>query len=84
MVPRDKFPPAEPGHYYWVDLVGLRVRNLDGMDFGTIAEMMATGANDVIVAKGGRERLIPFVIGQFVKEINLDDGLMLVDWDAEF
>jgi 16S rRNA processing protein RimM len=84
MVPREKFPPAEPDHYYWVDLVGLRVKNLDSVEFGTVEEMMATGANDVIVVKGDRERLIPFVIGQFVKEINLDDGFMLVDWDAGF
>lgn len=84
MVPRDRFPPAEPGHYYWADLLGLRVRNLEGIDFGTVTEMMATGANDVVVAKAERERLIPFVIGQFVKEIKLDEGTMLVDWDADF
>ena len=46
--------------------------------------MMATGANDVIVAQGERERLIPFVIGQFVKEIDLDEGVMVVDWDPDF
>lgn len=84
LVSRSKFPSAEPGHYYWADLVGLRVKNLDGADFGNIVEMLATGANDVVIAKGDRERLIPFVIGQFVKEINLDEGVMLVDWDADF
>ncbi len=84
MVPKDRFPPAESGHYYWADLVGLRVKNLECVDFGTVAEMLATGANDVVVTKGDRERLIPFVLGQFVKEINLAEGSMLVDWDADF
>ncbi len=84
LVSRDRFPPAEDGHYYWVDLVGLRVRNLAGADFGKVVDMMATGANDVIVAQGERERLIPFVIGQFVKDVNLDEGFMVVDWDPDF
>ncbi len=84
LVPRGRFPPAEEGHYYWVDLVGLRVRNVEGVDLGKVVEMMATGANDVIVAQGERERLIPFVIGQFVKEIDLDEGSMIVDWEPDF
>ncbi len=84
LVPKDRFPPAEPGQYYWADLVGLRVSNLEGVDFGVVTEMLATGANDVVVAKGERERLIPFVTGQFIKDINLAEGRMLVDWDAEF
>ena len=46
--------------------------------------MKSTGANDVIVAIAERERLIPFVRGDFVKEINLDEGKMIVDWDADF
>ena len=84
MVPKERFPPAEPGHYYWADLEGLRIINLEGADLGTVVDMMATGANDVIVARGERERLIPFVIGPFVKEIKLSEGTMLVDWDADF
>jgi 16S rRNA processing protein RimM len=84
MVPKDRFPPAEPGHYYWADLVGLKVRNLDAVDFGTVVDMLETGANDVVVAQGERERLIPFVIGPYIKDINLTEGTMLVDWDAEF
>ena len=84
LVPRDRFPPLKPGEYYWADLVGLRVTNLEGVDLGTIAEMKSTGANDVIVAIAERERLIPFVRGDFVKEINLDEDKMIVDWDADF
>ena len=36
-IPRDAFPPAEKGEYYWADLVGLRVKNNEGLDFGVVA-----------------------------------------------
>ena len=83
-VPRDRFPPLESGQYYWADLIGLKVINVEGVGLGIIVEMKTTGANDVIVAKAERERLIPFVMDRFVKEVNLIEGKMLVDWDAEF
>ena len=43
-----------------------------------------TGANPVLVAVGERERLIPFVIDQYVKSVDFDAGLVVVDWDADF
>jgi 16S rRNA processing protein RimM len=84
MVPRTRFPELEAGHYYWVDLVGLRVRTPEGVLLGRLDEMMATGANDVMVVRGERERLIPFVMGDFVKEVNLKQGYLTVDWDPAF
>jgi len=84
VVPRDRLPPPEPGHFYWADLIGLRVENLEGTDFGGVSDILSTGANDVLVVNGERERLIPFIIGQFVKEVDLDTGTLKVDWDADF
>lgn len=84
VVPKDRFPPAEQGQYYWADLVGLNVVNLEGQALGSIHEMLSTGANDVMVVRGDRERLIPFVQPQYVKSVSLDDGSMVVDWDADF
>ena len=46
--------------------------------------MLATGAHDVMVVQGDRERLIPFVQGQYVKSVSLGDGIVVVDWDPEF
>ena len=46
--------------------------------------MMETGAHDVIVVSGDRERLIPFVWGQFVISVDLDAGKLVVDWDPDF
>lgn len=84
-VDRAQLPAAAAGEYYWVDLEGLRVENLDGVDFGRVDRLFATGANDVLVASdAGRERLIPFVQGEFIRSIDLEAGLVLVDWDADF
>lgn len=82
-VPREQLPEPDDNEYYWSDLIGLQVTNLQGLDLGTIAEVFETGANDVLVAKGDRERLIPFV-DQVVLEVDLDAKTMQVDWDAEF
>lgn len=83
-VSRDELPPAEEGEYYWSDLVGLKVSNLQQLSFGIIKEVFATGANDVLVVQGeNRERLIPFT-DDAVKQVDIAAGTMLVDWDADF
>jgi 16S rRNA processing protein RimM len=81
---RDQFPELPPGEFYWTDLMGLTVRLEDGRELGKIASMLATGANDVMVVSGERERLIPFIRGPYVKQVDLDAGVVTVDWDPEF
>jgi len=83
-ISRNKLPPLPDNQYYWTDLIGLQVANLEGVVFGRIDAMMDTGANDVIIVKGDRERLIPFVLDQVVQSIDLAKEKMIVDWDAEF
>jgi len=82
-VPREKFPQAQPNEYYWADLIGLRVVNEAGLDFGRVVRILETGANDVLVVQGERERLIPF-IADAIAAVDLQDGLMRVNWDADF
>ncbi|MFO7592737.1 MAG: ribosome maturation factor RimM [Pseudomonadota bacterium] len=82
---REQLGRAAPGEYYWADLQGLKVSNLDDVALGTVSHLLETGANDVLVVKQGRtERLIPFVQGRFVTDIDLDSGEMTVDWDPDF
>jgi len=80
----DQLPKARKGEYYWADLIGLHVKTVDGVDFGIVEQMLETGANDVVVVSGERERLIPFLQEQTIVDINLLAGEMLVDWDPEF
>jgi len=46
--------------------------------------MMETGVNDVMVLKGDRERLIPFVMGDVVRKIDLDNNRVVVDWHPDY
>ncbi|WP_126455778.1 ribosome maturation factor RimM [Sulfuriflexus mobilis] len=70
--------------YYWSDLIGCQVETLDGVELGHIESMMETGANDVIVVAGERERLIPFVQGDVVVEVDTAARRVRVDWDPDF
>lgn len=83
-VRREQLPQADAGEYYWTDLVGLEVRLQDGRVLGTVDRLVATGANDVLVVAGDRERLVPFVTGQYVKSVDLEHGVIVVDWDPDF
>ncbi|MDH5232144.1 MAG: ribosome maturation factor RimM [Gammaproteobacteria bacterium] len=82
-VNRDDLPKLDADEYYWTDLEGLQVRNLDGVELGKIDHLFATGANDVIVVQGERERLIPFIQGQVIYKIDLNTREMIVDWSPE-
>jgi len=82
-VPREALPTLDETEFYWSDLVGLAVKNQQDVDFGQVADIFETGANDVIVVKGEVERLIPYS-EQTVIEVNLDQQTMLVDWDEDF
>ena len=84
LVPRSALPPPAEGEFYWVDLEGLCVVNLDGADFGIVSHLFSTGANDVLVAQGERERMIPFVLPDYIRSVDFEAGVVTVDWDADF
>ncbi len=83
-VPRSALPPPAPGEYYWVDLEGLAVVNTEGADFGLVSHLFSTGANDVLVARGDRERMIPFLQPDVIVAIDFDARRITVDWPADF
>lgn len=78
---RDDLPDAEDGSYYWADLEGMRVVHRDGTELGRVAYLMATGANDVLVTEGERERLIPFIAEKVILDVDFAKGVISVDWE---
>lgn len=83
-VTREQLPETAPGEYYWQDLIGLQVVNLDGDRLGRVDSLIETGAHDVLVISGERERLIPFVMERIVADVDLQRGVIRVDWDRDF
>ena len=83
-ISRDQLPATAPGEYYWGDLQGLEVVTQDDEPLGRVDHLIETGANDVLVVQGERERLIPFVLEQVVTRVDLDAGVIRVDWDKDF
>jgi 16S rRNA processing protein RimM len=98
-VPRDQLPEAEENEYYWSDLIGLRVNNKQGVDFGLIVDVFETGANDVLVIRADNVNQVDSAekkitkekpqerllpfIDAVVHEVDLVAKTMLVDWDAD-
>jgi 16S rRNA processing protein RimM len=83
-VPRNALAPLAGDEYYWADLVGLEVVTTEDEVLGRVDHLIETGANDVLVVHGERERLIPFTPGHAVVEVDLDRQRLTVAWDPAF
>ncbi|MBK6612703.1 ribosome maturation factor RimM [Ottowia sp.] len=87
-IPRSSFPTPAEGEYYWVDLIGLAVVNREGVALGEVADLMATGPQQVLVVRYQQdgqpaERLIPFV-DAYVDAVDLDGKRITVDWQPDY
>jgi len=82
-VAKRDLPPPEENEFYWSDLIGLTVVNREGAELGKVDSLMEGGANDLLVVKGAREHLIPFVAA-FVGKVDLAGGTIEVDWGEDY
>ena len=91
-IPRSHFPALADGEFYWVDLIGLDVSDLEGAPLGIVRDLMSSGAHPILrvavsdvqsADKPARELLIPFV-DQFVKTVDLQTRKITVDWGLDY
>ncbi|MBB5391099.1 MULTISPECIES: ribosome maturation factor RimM [unclassified Herbaspirillum] len=97
-ISRKHFPALDDDEFYWVDLIGASVENLQGEQLGVVADMMDNGAHPILrVAMPAQEAgqgaegkpasqpelLIPFV-GQFVKTVQQAEKKIIVDWGLDY
>ena len=92
-LPRSSFPAASKDEYYWVDLIGLKVVNREGVDLGLVRDLMATGPHSVLCVEytaqqedGGSttaERMIPFV-SVYVDAVDIAGKCITVDWQPDY
>lgn len=84
LVNREQFAPTDENEFYWSDLVGLQVLTVEGIALGVVESLLETGAKDVLVLQGDRRRLIPFAIGETVRQVDMEAATIIVDWDPEY
>lgn len=82
-VSRAAFPQLAPGSYYWADLLGLTVRTREGQVLGIVKRLVEAGDHDVMLIRGEREYLVPFVSGHYVLGVDKTAGLITVDWHVD-
>ena len=86
-VAKKELPSLTDNKYYWFQLEGLAVINVEGESFGHIKKMMETGANDVMVVKNNLDKeeiLIPYVHDQVIKHVDLETKTVTVDWQKDY
>lgn len=73
LITREQAVPLEEDEYFICDIIGGKVVTEDGTEYGTIEEVLQTGANDVYVVKNlqGKEVLLP-VIPDCILEIDVE------------
>lgn len=80
-------PSLKKNEFYWHQLEGLQVINnyQKPHDFGKVDFIFETGANDVLVVKRENKKdiLVPYLLGDVVKDIDLDKGIMTINWFYE-
>ncbi|MGE3920135.1 MAG: ribosome maturation factor RimM [Gammaproteobacteria bacterium] len=81
---QDQLPTLAKNEFYWVDLIGLTVLNQNGVMFGTVKEIISTGANDVVMVEGEKQHLIPFIPETYILSIDLEKNTMTVHWEMDF
>lgn len=89
-IARSHFPALSDDEYYWVDLIGLDVENLQGQHLGSVHDLMDNGAHPILRVSPAvttedkpQELLIPFV-EQFVITVDKSAKKITVDWGIDY
>lgn len=79
---RHQLPELPPNEYYWTDLEGLDVIDQHGTKLGKIDYLQTTGSNDIMVIEGKKRHLLPY-LPEVVIAVDLEQGVMKVNWDED-
>lgn len=84
-VSRARFPAPAAGEYYWIDLVGCAVVNVQGQELGLVVQVVDHGAHPILVVKGASEQdmLIPFVAA-YVLNVDTQAKQIQADWQEDY
>jgi 16S rRNA processing protein RimM len=78
-ISEDQLDKLKENQFYWNDLIGLNVYLDNEEKIGVVADMIETGSNDVLVIKGDDEILIPYIFGESVKNVIIEENKIIID-----
>jgi 16S rRNA processing protein RimM len=78
-ISEDQLDKLKENQFYWNDLIGLNVYLDNEEKIGVVADMIETGSNDVLVIKGDNEILIPYIFGESVKNVIIEENKIIID-----
>lgn len=78
-ISEDQLDKLKENQFYWNDLIGLNVYLDNEEKIGVVADMIETGSNDVLVIKGDDEILIPYIFGESVKKVIIEENKIIID-----
>ncbi len=78
-VTREHAVPLEEDEYFIADMIGMEVCTEDGNIFGTLKDVIETGANDVYVIESAEhgEVLVP-AIKECIRSVDIEKGQMMI------
>lgn len=79
-IPGEKARPLPEGSYYQFDLIGCRVKGIDGTDYGIVEEILFYPANDLYLIKSEQfgDVLFP-AVAKFVVKVDVDGREIIID-----
>jgi 16S rRNA processing protein RimM len=83
-VKQSQLAKLDNDQFYWSELKDMQVMNTEDIVLGKVDHLFEAGANDILVVKGERKHLIPFIWKEFIKSVDRETKTIIVDWDSEF
>ena len=82
LVSRIDLPKLEENTFYWNDLLDLSVLDKKGKQIGKVDSLFETGSNDVLViVNENKERfLVPFIMEEVIRKVDLVKEFISIDW----
>ncbi|MCV2526088.1 MAG: ribosome maturation factor RimM [Candidatus Lightella neohaematopini] len=90
-IDKKQLPVLSNNEYYWVDIIGLKVVNIENYFLGVVSNIIETKANDVLIVKKNvddyfniYERFIPYLHNRVIKKIDMKNKIIIVIWDPKY
>ena len=75
----DQLDVLEANQFYWKELIGLTAYLNNGKKIGIVSDIIETGSNDVLVIKGEEEILVPYIFGESVMEVVVEEKKIIIN-----